>query len=259
MKMECAVYVLTLITAILIPLRIDGIDANWYLILSWPLVVVVLWSMAAIGLTVLLFNWIHALSHGGSLQELDAVLWEILPSYSPQARWKAIGIVSVFVATVDLIVVCAFISLTQLVRVLQGNASSLGFIFVPLIISCMALLSLSISAEWLLTGSRSVSNETSTNRGCVTCRHIVDRVVVLGSSDALVVDNHCEREENETCTICMMQPADSVFLPCGHGGVCFSCAQQWCFGIAVACKKDPESTTTLYLAKQSATFFKISK
>ena len=28
------------------------------------------------------------------------------------------------------------------------------------------------------------------------------------------------------CTICIIQKADAVQLPCGHSGVCFDCAQQ---------------------------------
>ena len=40
-------------------------------------------------------------------------------------------------------------------------------------------------------------------------------------------DNRKENEENNSvkeCLVCMANECDSVFLPCGHGGICNKCA-----------------------------------
>ena len=33
-----------------------------------------------------------------------------------------------------------------------------------------------------------------------------------------------EEEIPKTCRICFDRPPDSVFMDCGHGGVCFECS-----------------------------------
>ena len=33
--------------------------------------------------------------------------------------------------------------------------------------------------------------------------------------------------EENVCSLCFANPADSVILPCGHTGICYECASRW--------------------------------
>jgi hypothetical protein len=36
--------------------------------------------------------------------------------------------------------------------------------------------------------------------------------------------SHCSTVKLKECIVCMSEVADGVFMPCGHGGICYECA-----------------------------------
>lgn len=36
--------------------------------------------------------------------------------------------------------------------------------------------------------------------------------------------SHCSTIKLKDCIVCMSEVADGVFMPCGHGGICYDCA-----------------------------------
>ena len=71
-------------------------------------------------------------------------------------------------------------------------------------------------------------------------------------------------EAGDQCSVCMAADADAVFLPCGHGGVCWACARQWVHGTSEEARQDaPEALqaalslvdTPLLLVRHSRTYF----
>ena len=37
-----------------------------------------------------------------------------------------------------------------------------------------------------------------------------------------------ESDAQSNCLVCFEEPADVVLMPCGHGGICYSCASSIC-------------------------------
>mmetsp|Transcript_23646 Transcript_23646/g.37745 ORF Transcript_23646/g.37745 Transcript_23646/m.37745 type:complete len:516 (+) Transcript_23646:471-2018(+) len=123
-------------------------------------------------------------------------------------------------------------------------------------------------------------------RDCVTCRQPVHRVVKIGQPNVHFLQpprlesNPFETDEKEPsqilsnapdCMVCAINQSDIIFLPCGHGGVCSTCAQQWVFGTPDSSDSTDNSKgagaldalntispvqTPLFLVQQSRTFFK---
>jgi len=277
MRLELIMFSLSLLTVLLGSFRLDGkIDVSWFLILSWPIIVLSGWAIAAIGLTFVAVGWMAATCRNG-IEELDDVLEETLEgSYrrTPMVRMFWVSAFSSFVLIFNTAILSAFVSLFSLINLLNGTISSLDPVFVPVIISLLLVQIYSLIVFALIQqmdpgSSQTVAIEDGSLRPikpCFTCRKPVERLVNISDPNIRLIDEL--NEEQPDCSVCMQRKADAVFLPCGHGGICTRCAQKWTYGMSAEDASvsenlrealDSVSTleTPIQLLRQSQTYFKL--
>lgn len=294
-RLELTVYTLSLITFVLAALKIDDqLDVSWLLVLAWPVIVLVFWAIAAIGLSCLVTGWL-ATAIRGQAEELDGLFREMVGdgAYygSPRQRSAFVLLATSCILAFDMVILGAFVALFHTIKVLNGTVtgpSSLGAIFIPLIMDALIILVIVIVMDFVVLPYlrlEATRHERAPRtllirklNSCITCRHPVSQLVSIHDPNVHVEEDNSQPHISSPkgnskhsegildCAVCMIRPSDTIFLPCGHSGICQPCARQWMLGASLlndneeamlneALAQFSPLETPLFLIRKSQTFF----
>ncbi|GBG29019.1 Hypothetical Protein FCC1311_052412 [Hondaea fermentalgiana] len=282
-RLALIVYILTLLTLALAGLRVDGrLDVSWFLILAWPIIIISFWAVAAIGFSFLSAGWLAAACRGDHI-ELDEVVRDIAGTqelHISQRHRAGIVVLAVVCAIVlDLVVIGTFVSVFSAIKMLTAGHMSkhLEAVFLPLIFDAFIVLVSTVVLDFILLPylrhlfvrlpQEGIENDAAGNSStalklntCITCRSPVDRIISIHDPN-VHVESLDDSLENADCAVCMIRPSDTIFLPCGHSGICHTCAKHWILGasqnlsVNEAIAQFSPLQTPLTLLRKSHNFF----